>query len=178
LIGLGFVAAAVLVLAGVMISQGQSSASTTTPTVGPSTPAPTIAGVQCNPGEMLTYHVHSHLTIIVDGKAHYAPAYVGFSLNDCLYWLHTHQADGVIHIEAPTGIHPTLGAFFKVWGEPISLTRVWKYSVKPGQQMRVIVNNKLFHGNPANVVLGSHKNITIEIGPPFQPQQTYAWGNL
>jgi hypothetical protein len=176
-VALGFAAALVLIVGGVLVAQNNSSA-TANPTVPPSAPAAAIDGIQCNAGEMLQYHVHSHLTIVVGGKSYYPPAYIGFSLNDCLYWLHTHNNDGVIHIESPGPIHPKLGAFFHVWGVPISSTRVWKYSVKPGQHMLVIVDNHVYHGNPANIVLGSHKNITIEIGPPFQPQKSFVWGNL
>jgi hypothetical protein len=180
LVGLGFAAAAVLVLAVVLFSQNSGSASTT-PTVVAVKPSAPVDGVGCtstSSGEQTTYHVHVHLTMLVDGTAHYAPPYIGFSLNDCLYWLHTHKSDGVIHIEAPKTIKPKLAAFFKIWGEPISSTRVGPYQVKSGQHMRVIIDNRPYVGNPADILLKPHENITIEIGPPFQPQQNFVWGNL
>ena len=42
----------------------------------------------------------------------------------CLYWLHTHDSTGVVHIESPVQRGYTLGQFFDVWGRPLSATQV------------------------------------------------------
>jgi hypothetical protein len=171
---------ALLVIGGIALSRSSTpSSSNATPTLPPVTPAPAIAGMHCGTsGEVTTFHQHAHLMFVVNGQETYAPALIGQSLQDCLYWLHTHQTDGVIHMEAPSQIAPPLSTFFKIWGQPISRTRVWKYAVKPGEQMRVIVNGKVFSGNPANIILKRHELITIEIGPPFEPQKPFTWGAL
>jgi hypothetical protein len=41
-----------------------------------------------------------------------------------LYWLHTHAADGIIHIESPIRRIYTLGDFFDVWGEQLGPNQV------------------------------------------------------
>src|SRR3954451_23322185 len=88
--------------------------------------APRIDGIPCVQ-EMLNYHVHSPLSINAAGKPVTVPANVGIKIGNsfsCLYWLHTHDSSGLIHVEAPHVIHPTLGQFFDVWGQMLSRTQV------------------------------------------------------
>ena len=65
--------------------------------------------------EQTIFHIHAHLTVVVDGAARQVPAAIGIpgaqpqsaaqgpfiSSGTCFYWLHTHAADGIIHIESP-----------------------------------------------------------------------------
>ena len=76
----------------------------------------TVDGVQCNTGEQLVSHVHTHLTIFVNGQARVIPYGIGIpgsqavstkhgafvETGSCFYWLHTHADDGVIHVESPS----------------------------------------------------------------------------
>jgi hypothetical protein len=39
--------------------------------------------------------------------------------------------------------------------------------VKPGQTLKVWVNLKPYYGNPRNIKLTQHTDITIQIGPKF-----------
>ena len=48
----------------------------------------------------------------------------GRSGGQCIYWLHTHAPDGVIHVESPTERIYTLGDFFDEWHQPLSANRV------------------------------------------------------
>jgi hypothetical protein len=41
-----------------------------------------------------------------------------------MYWIHTHDSTGWIHVEAPRKIRATLGQFFDVWGQPLSREKV------------------------------------------------------
>jgi hypothetical protein len=129
-----------------------------------------IASIQCDPTEQVTYHVHAYLSILERGQIHHPPANIGIDLPHlCLYWLHTHDDSGIIHIEAPHRISPTLGQFFAVWGEPLTRKRVASYVVRPGEQMRVFLGAKPYRRNPGSIVLHNHTVVTIEIGPPFRP---------
>ena len=57
---------------------------------------------------------HRHRPAAQGGARRPAAAFVvGGS---CFAWLHTHAADGVVHIESPTKRTYTLGNFFDVWG--------------------------------------------------------------
>ena len=76
-----------------------------------------VDGIKCNTTEQLTYHVHAHLSILRNGTQVLVPRYVGIT-NSCIYWLHTHNDTGVIHMEAPAQTTFTLKQFFDVWGYP------------------------------------------------------------
>jgi hypothetical protein len=128
-----------------------------------------IDGISCDSGEHSDYHVHAHLAIFVRGKPVTIPAGVGIP-TDCYYWLHTHDDTGIIHIEAPRNSRPTLGQFYDIWGKkmPASLA-----------SMRVYVNLKRLRGDPRDIILRNHTDITLETGPPFRAPERFdfgAWG--
>lgn len=137
-----------------------------------------IDGIPCTQ-EILSYHVHAHLSLFSRNHAHAVPALVGINNNrDCLYWLHTHDDSGVIHVEAPHPIRPSLGEFFDIWGQPLSKNLVDGIRLGPGEQEEIWVNARLFHGDPRAIVLRNHTDITIEVGPPFHHPKPYNFSGL
>jgi hypothetical protein len=89
----------------------------------------------------------------------------------CFYYLHTHAADGIIHIESPVQRTYTLGEFFDEWGQPLS-----QHQAGPDHgKVTVIVNGKVFQGNPRDVPLGSHENLQVEVGTPLVEPETVNW---
>jgi hypothetical protein len=129
--------------------------------------------VKCSYSEMVSpgfYHEHAHLAIVDAGKNIPVQPNIGFDIqHDCLTWAHTHNPSlGIIHMESPYKIVPTLGDFFKVWGQPLSRTQAASATVKPGQKMRVYVGTKLYTGDPTRIKLQRHTDVTIEVGPPFE----------
>jgi len=131
-----------------------------------------IDGVHCDALEGTAYHIHAHLEIFGAGRQVTIPAGVGIP-SDCYYWLHTHDDSGIIHVEAPNSVKPTLGDFFDIWGRPLSRRRVADLSVTPGHAMHIYVDLKPYAGSPRSIVLRDHMNITIEITPPFKPPSKY-----
>lgn len=150
--------------AAVPIAVASQKTSSTTP----------VDGIPCT-SEMLIYHVHAHLDIEYLGSAVIVPAYVGIRDNTCLYWLHTHDATGILHIEAPHKVNKTLGNFFDIWGQPLSRQQVATQAVPAGKSMKVWVNGKLFTGNPRAIVLTAHERITIDVGSPFRGPQPFTF---
>jgi hypothetical protein len=130
--------------------------------------APPIEGVRCERGERLEYHVHAHLALFVEGQEVPVPAGIGIT-DRCLYWLHTHSTDGIIHIEAPAPMAFTLGEFFAIWGQPLGPSTILDKSVDANHQLRVFVNGEPFEGDPATIKLVDRETIVIEYGPPFAP---------
>jgi hypothetical protein len=132
-----------------------------------------IDGIPCQTGEQVAYHVHAHLQILDAGRTVTLPANVGIRDDLCLYWLHTHDTSGIIHIEAPHSLRPTLGTFFDIWGMPLTRRAMGPAKVRNGQSIRVYVDRRPYRGNPRRILLGAHTLVTIEIGPPFQTPQGF-----
>jgi hypothetical protein len=167
--GAVIVIAAFALLAGQVIGKGGGSSNA-------SSQLPAIDGIKCGPTEMTSYHVHSHLTLLNKGRPITIPAQIG--IGGCFYWVHTHDSSGIIHIEAPNGVKPTLAALFDIWGVPLSRKQFVDAKVKPGETMRAYVNQKLYYGNPRNIPIGKHTDITLEIGPPFKALRKFNFGDL
>jgi hypothetical protein len=155
----------------------------------------TIDGVQCQAGEQTVVHVHTHLTIFVNGKAQIMPYGIGIpgfqavqtpqgpfvETGSCFYWLHVHANDGIIHIESPSTTQSfTLGQLFDEWGQPLSNTQVGPATGKvtvffssPGKKPGI------YTGNPRDLPLGDHYQIQLDVGTPIvAPVQLTSWGQL
>jgi hypothetical protein len=139
-----------------------------------------VAGMSCDAMEGSRVHIHQHLIILDRGKEVAIPPNVGQPAEKrCIYWVHTHTPDGVIHIEAPQFRSFTLGDFFAVWGEQLSRTRAASAQAAKGQTLRVWVNGNRYTGDPHAIPLAAHTDIVIEAGPPFpKPPRFTTWGTL
>jgi hypothetical protein len=75
-----------------------------------------VGAVSCDSGgHDAAYHIHSQLTIkLPDGTTAEVPPNIGIS-QKCMYWLHTHDPDGQLHVEAPDETLATLADFLEIW---------------------------------------------------------------
>jgi hypothetical protein len=136
-----------------------------------------VDGIQCLGNEQLAFHIHAHLTVFDHGIARSIPYGVGIegpqtmstpqgifvNRGTCFYWLHTHAADGIIHIESPVVRSFTLGNFFDVWGQKLGPERVGPAS----GVVTAIYNGRLFKGNPRQIPLTAHAQIQLDVGRPL-----------
>lgn len=137
-----------------------------------------IDGIQCNATEGVVEHIHAHLQIFNHGHRYEIPAGIGIT-QSCLYWLHTHTPDGIIHIESPTKRPFTLGEFFDIWDANLSWTQAADVSAPRGHKLEIWVDGKRVTGrNPRSIVLHDHQEIVIQNGPPFGKPSHYDWSNL
>lgn len=162
----------VVAIAVVVLSQtrgGPHAVATATPP-SVATAAPTLArridGIPCN-NENIAYHVHAHVQLVFEGHNVAVPANIGIDDNTCVYYLHTHDNSGELHIEAPTHRYFTVGNFFDIWGQPLSSRRVASLLLRPGQQVRTFLNGRPYRRDPRTIELRAHRLIALEIGPPF-----------
>lgn len=131
-----------------------------------------VDGIPCDANEHVRTndtHYHAHLTILYRGTEAAVAANVGIpSDGGCIYWLHTHDTTGVIHIEAPSGKDKgfTLGQFFDVWGKRLSSTQVADFKAGGDQQVVAFVDGQRYSGNPRDIALKAHGQIVLEITPP------------
>lgn len=128
----------------------------------------TVDGIRCEQAEGAVLHVHQHLTLLAHGKAVAIAGDVGRPLlGNCLYWVHTHTPDGIIHVESPVFRSFTLGNFVDVWGQPLSSTAAGPVRMRKGT-LHVYVNGAPYHGDPRKIELAQHTDITLEAGPPYR----------
>jgi len=134
-----------------------------------------VDGIKCETAEQATMHVHAHLALFAKGVQVQVPQYIGFgAAAQCLYWLHTHDESGLIHVEAPDFNAPnggpyTLGMLFDIWGETLSRTQVARYT----GPVTAFVNGAKYDGDLKAIPLSAHQQITLEVGTPVVPPPNY-----
>jgi len=162
---------------GVPVPAGPALASTATAATGQP-----VDGISCQTSEQTLFHIHAHLTIFVNGAARQVPAAIGIpgaqatqsaqgpfiQSGTCFYWLHTHAADGIIHIESPVQRTYTLGNFFDIWGQPLGPDQLGPES----GHVVAIYNGQVYQGNPRDIPLTAQAQIQLQVGTPLvEPQQ-------
>jgi hypothetical protein len=144
-----------------------------------------VHGIACGPTEQLVYHIHAHLAVFVDGQPRALPGGIGIPGSvveptakgpaafggQCIYWLHTHAPDGVIHIESPTQRIYKLGEFFDEWQQPLTGDKVAGAKGK----VTAFVNGKRWAGDVRSIPLNQHTVIQLDVGTPIPPFETIDW---
>jgi len=144
----------------------------------------TIDGIEGSSREMLQVHVHAHLALFYKGQQIAIPYAIGivrpFQVNNGfvgvasgIYWLHTHDATGIVHVEWPDSRSYTLGQFFDIWGQPLTATNVAGLT----GTIRAFVDGKAYTGSPRGIPLGAHTQITLQVGAPFVTPPVYTFPN-
>ena len=151
-----------------------------------------IDGIPCVPSMYNNYHVHVYVGLYVNGKQIAIPDQIGMyqpgqisngytNTATCFYYIHTHDASGMIHIESPedqpvsASIY-TLQNVLDVWGMTVGPTNVGPFM---GSVRTFIGRAKLgtttvspssyaeYFGNPNAIALYSHEAIWFEVGAPY-----------
>jgi hypothetical protein len=148
------------------------------------------AGLVPETAERLTYHVHAHLDVFVNGQKVVVPAGIGINIHDpgvhlyphdagatgygginppcatpCISPLHTHDVTGIIHTESSTVKDNTLRQLFVEWGVKLDANCVNRYC-RPVTKIAIYVNGNRFTGDPRPIALSNRKEIAIVIGTP------------
>jgi hypothetical protein len=197
------VAGLVLAVAGCGDGVGVGSVQPSTPAASSPAPAAAVlwpappdplertvaAGLEPEPKEYLTNHVHAHVDVFVDGQPITIPAGIGINIDDpdvrrfdepdgsvayggielcakpCISPLHTHDATGIIHTESKSPEPNTLGQFFTEWGVTLIDSCVGEFC-SPAKPIAFYVNGDPYTGDPSAIELTDHKEIAIVIGTP------------
>lgn len=89
----------------------------------------------------LALHIHPTLEIEIFGERRVLPANIGIT-DKKLHVVHTHDSDGVLHVESPVP-HPfVLGDFFAIWGKTLTSKCVFEYCVDDDHVLEVFVNGE------------------------------------
>ncbi|HET9342762.1 MAG TPA: hypothetical protein VFO25_07605 [Candidatus Eremiobacteraceae bacterium] len=133
-----------------------------------------VAGLNCLAQLSEPFHHHVQLSIFVNGQQLTVPMGVGMFQpgsgksgyiyhTTCLYFVHTHDRTGIIHIESKVDQPYTLGTFFKLWGEPLTSTQIAQFT----GPVSIYINGTLDTTDPiASVPLTGGSDITLVIGTP------------
>jgi hypothetical protein len=140
---------------------------TAPPTVAPTQPSastsqpPAGGEIKCDlGGHDAAYHIHALVGVRVDGQLYAPPANIGIGAS-CMYWVHTHNTDGIVHVEAPASVSPTLGDFLDLWAESYpddQLLAVARVAIAAG---KVTLDDAPLSSNPLDLVLQDKMRIIL-----------------
>jgi hypothetical protein len=109
--------------------------------------------VACLPGghQNAMLHIHPEIEIMVDGIPETVPANIGIN-QFCMAEVHTHAADGVIHLESVnTSAEFPIADFFTVWDRELE---------RESYDVSVTVNGEEV-SDPLSYIMGDHDLIVI-----------------
>ena len=111
--------------------------------------------IECNSKEHFDLHIHTKLVIMIDNQLYPIPADIGIIPEKCIYWLHTHDNSGIMHIESPTKRNFTLGQFLQIWKLFDNSTIVHD-----------IADNKI-KGNISSILTNNNNNSITSVGTDY-----------
>jgi hypothetical protein len=170
---------------------GSSSVAATVVWPAPSNPMQLAqdAGLAPETKESLTFHVHAHLDLFVDGAPVVVPAGIGIDITNpgvqhgtsadgsdayggisgcdqpCISPLHTHDTSGVLHTESANSTPNTLGQFFTEWGVTLSTSCVGQLC-RPAKPIAIYLDGTAYAGDPTTIGLTDKLEIAIVVGTP------------
>ena len=124
-----------------------------------------ISGITCDKVEHLVYHNHTKLIIKFQNETHNIPAGIGIIPNDCIFWLHTHDDSGIIHIESPIKTAFSLDQFLKVWNifdNSSFIKNISKNDIAANVSMILENGSQIKSDNYKNIILENNAIITID----------------
>jgi hypothetical protein len=112
------------------------------------------------------FHIHALLRVFVDGRPVPVPAGIGIDPGGrFLAPLHTHDASGIVHVEADRRYSFTLGQLFTVWGLRLTDHQLGGYADRRDRRLQVFVNGVGVR-RPASYVIHAHAQIVVGFGRP------------
>ena len=135
--------------------------------------SPTADGIPCD-NAAIGYHIHAELMLYQYGQQVAIPKAIGIMNptppqsgvvygGSCFYHIHTHDASGIIHVEAPSQSSYTVGQFFNIWGMPLDASRVATFN----GPVTVFVNGAQYGGDPRGIIFSEREVIALEVGTPI-----------
>ncbi|MET8681956.1 hypothetical protein ABZW18_31350 [Streptomyces sp. NPDC004647] len=158
-----------------------SGRTTTPPWDAPSDPSARVeaAGLPMLGEEGNVEHIHAHLDVIINGKRVTVPADIGIDQQaQKLSPLHTHDSNGVIHVESPVKATFSLGQFMTEWDLALTQDSIGGLKAGGGNEFRAYVNGRERPGNPAAIEFRAHDEIALVYGPAGQKvdvPSSYDW---
>ena len=113
----------------------------------------------------------AHLEIFARGRVVVVPSGIGISrARACTYGMRTTAPTGVV--EVARGVKATVGDLFRVWGQPLSRSRLAGFSGR----VRAYVAGVPWRGNVRAIPLARHAQIVLEVGGYVRPHRFFLFG--
>lgn len=114
-------------------------------------------------------HLHQHLVIEIRGTPRNVPGGVGLDRDNLpVSPLHTHSADGLLHVESPVVRDYRLVEFMAVWGVRLDDTCIAGYCRTLTEELAIFVNRQRWTAPVEDLVLADRQTITILFGDASQ----------
>jgi hypothetical protein len=137
-----------------------------------------LAGLRCSGRHPPAYGIHLELyarRLVVP-----VPAGIGIAAPQrregayvrggaCGYPLRTVEPTGVVIVDRAAGPGPRLGTLFRIWGVPLSPTRLAGFR----GPVRAFVGGRRWREGPASIPLRRHAEIVLEVGGAVVPHPAY-----
>lgn len=128
-------------------------------------------GIPFSNMEGTAFHIHPKLSVYAEGEPVEVPTDIGISYAErAMAALHTHDADGTVHVESPVVRDYTLGQFFDTWGVRLTKTCVGGYCAGGGKQLEAFVDGKPAP-DPRRVKLVDEQRIVVAYGTAAEIEQ-------
>ena len=124
-----------------------------------------ISDITCDEVEHLVYHNHTKLIIKIQNETLDIPAGIGIIPKDCIFWLHTHDDSGIIHIESPIKNAFSLDQFLKVWSifdNSSFIKNISKNDIPANVSMISENGSKIKSDDYKNIILENNAIITLD----------------
>lgn len=138
-----------------------------------------VGGMRCGRGEQ---RFGVHLELFARGRVVIVPPGIGVARpferdgayvrpRGCTYPLRTLDPTGVIQVARSRPY--VLGDLFRVWGRPLSPTRLAGFETTPSRPVRAYVGGRRWRGPLRAIPLARHAEIVLELGPYIRPHRTF-----
>lgn len=137
-----------------------------------------VSGLRCTSAARPRFG--AHLELFANRRVVIVPAGIGIAPphrrrgpyvlgGRCSYPARTREPTGVIEIER--GASLTLGQLFRLWGQPLSRTRLSGFTSRT--PLRAFVDGHRWSGDPRAIPLRRHAEIVLELGGYVPPHAAY-----
>jgi hypothetical protein len=125
-----------------------------------------VAGMENVWGEELAMHVHSHLSITVEGESVTIPGDIGHDADTKLAApLHTHDTSGIVHVESPRRESLVLGQLFTEWDVHLDAASIGSLGPDDGLDLVVFVDGSRRSGDPSDIRLRDFADVALVLAP-------------
>jgi hypothetical protein len=125
-----------------------------------------LAGLDNVWGDDLAMHVHTHLSITVDGAPVSIPGDIGHDAETKLASpLHTHDTSGIVHVESPRRESFVLGQLFTEWDVHLDATSIGSLGPDDGLDLTVFVDGSRREGDPTDIRLRDFADVALVLAP-------------